>query len=162
MSKKTNRPELHAIEIPLERLSPEKLDNLQKLIDSKAVLIKKAIGAEDLPIQISEDKIAFPWFSPDLPAEEINAYTQFITALCETAKKKVRVVARPQGEFENEKFAMRVFGIGLGLVGSEYSLCRKLLSRNLRATARGVLLRRKRVSRDRAGRGFTGMLFPYA
>ena len=73
----------------------------------------------------------FPWFSPDLLTEEIQAYTQFITAICETAKKKTRVVARPQESFENEKFAMRVFGIGLGLVGSEYNLCRKLMCRNL-------------------------------
>ena len=131
MSKKVKQPELLAIEMPLEGFTPEKLDNLKKLVESKAVLIKKAIGAEELPIQILENKIAFPWFSPDLPAEEINAYTQFIAALCDTAKKKVRVVARPQETFENEKFAMRVFGIGLGLIGSEYALCRKLMSRNL-------------------------------
>jgi len=131
MSKKTTKPELLTIEMPLDGLSSEKLDNLQKLIDSKATLIKKAIGAEELPIQILDNKIAFPWFSPDLPAEEIQAYSQFIAALCDTAKKKVRVVARPQEVFENEKFAMRVFGIGLGLKGAEYLLCRKLMSRNL-------------------------------
>jgi len=131
MSKKTTKPELLTIEMPLDEFTPEKLDNLKKLIDSKAALIKKAIGAEELPIQALEDRLAFPWFSPDLPAEEIHAYTQFITAICETAKKKTRVVARTQETFENEKFAMRVFGIGLGLIGSEYSLCRKLLGRNL-------------------------------
>ena len=54
-----------------------------------------------------------------------------MAALCETAKKKSRVVAKPQDAFENEKFSMRIFGIGLGLVGAEYALCRKLLSRNL-------------------------------
>ena len=123
MSKKSAKPELLTIGMPLDGFTPEKLDNLQKLIDSKAVLIKKAIDAEALPIQILDDKIAFPWFSPETPTEEIQAYGQFIAALCETAKKKVRVVTRPQEEFENEKFAMRVFSIGLGLVGSANMHC---------------------------------------
>jgi len=152
MSKKKMKPKLLIIEMPLEGFSPEKLDNLKKLVESKATLIKKAIGTEDLPIQILEDRIAFPWFSPGAPAEEIQAYSQLIAALCVTAKKKVRVVARPQEVFENEKFAMRVFGIGLGLVGSEYALCRKFMSRNLPDTLEKLALlagqKEERISRN--------------
>jgi hypothetical protein len=36
------KTEMLTIEVPLDGFSPEKLENLQKLIDSKAVLIKKA------------------------------------------------------------------------------------------------------------------------
>jgi predicted transcriptional regulator len=119
------------IEYPLDGFSPEKLDNLQKMIDSKAVLIKKMVGAEELPIAITESTIKFAWFSADIDGETVNAYAQFIAALCETAKAKTRVVAQPHEAFENEKFAMRVFGIGLGLKGEEYALCRKLMMQNL-------------------------------
>ncbi len=124
-------PEVLTIEMPMEGFTPEKLENLRRMVDSKAMLIKKVLSVEELPIETTEESIKFPWFAPNLPAEEIQAYSQFIAALCNTAKQKARITAQPQEAFENEKFAMRVFGIGLGLKGAEYSLCRKLLSRNL-------------------------------
>jgi hypothetical protein len=127
----TPKPELLTIEMPLDGFTPEKLENLRKLIDSKAVLIKKALGAEDLPLVATDSTIKFPWFPADLDSDTINAYSQFVAALCDTAKKKTRVVAQPQEAFENEKFAMRVFGLGLGLKGDKYHLCRKLLMKNL-------------------------------
>ena len=46
------------------------------------------------------------------------------------AKTQKRVVAKNKQE-ENEKFAMRIFTVRLGLKGDEYKLIRKLLSRNL-------------------------------
>ena len=52
-------PELLTIEMPLDGFNPEKLENLQKLIDSKMVLIKKAFGAEALPIEVTETSIKF-------------------------------------------------------------------------------------------------------
>lgn len=124
-------PNVLTIEMPTEGFTPEKLENLKKMVDSKAALIKKALSVEELPIEVTEETIKFPWFAPDLPAEEIQAYSQFVTALCNTAKEKTRITARPQEEFENEKFAMRVWLIGLGTTGAEYALCRKLLMKNL-------------------------------
>ena len=119
------------IEYPLDGFSPEKLDNLIKIVESKAVLIKKMLGAEELPIAITESTIKFAWFSADLYGDTIHAYSQFVAALCETAKAKTRVVAQTQAAYDNEKFAMRIFGIGLGLKGEEYALCRKLMLQNL-------------------------------
>jgi len=119
------------IEYPLAGFSPEKLEILFKLVNSKAVLIKKAIGADDLPIGITENSIKFAWFPSDLDAETINAYSQFVAALCETAKVKTRVTAQPQATYDNEKFSMRIFGIQLGLKGLEYAFCRKLMMKNL-------------------------------
>ena len=49
----TKKPELLTIEMPLDGFSPEKLENLQKLVYSKALLIKKALGTEELPITIN-------------------------------------------------------------------------------------------------------------
>jgi len=120
-----------AIEYPLEGFTPETRINLERLVASKDVLIKKALGVSELPIIELDTALSFPWFPADSDGDTVNAYAQFISALCDTAKKKSRVVARPQEAFENERFAARVWMIGLGLVGSEYGLCRKLMMANL-------------------------------
>ena len=139
-------PEILTIELPMDGFTPEKLDNLRKLVASKASLFKKALEIGELPIIVTENgNIGFPWFSPDLDAESITAYSQFVVALCETAKTKIRVTAQERA-FTNEKFSLRVFGIGLGLIGPEYRLIRKLLAKNLSgnsAWSDGVDPRRK-------------------
>lgn len=119
------------IEYPIEGFTPQMRINLEKLVESKAVLIKKALGVDELPIIETDIALSFPWFSANLDAEGITAHTQFICALCKTAKEKKRIVAKARETFENEKFAMRVWLIGLGLIGEEYKLARKLYSRNL-------------------------------
>lgn len=119
------------IEMPLEGFTTENIDNLCKLVASKEVLIKKALGTAELPIQVLEGRIAFPWFKAITDDGCVDAYAQLITALCKTAKEKKRVTAKAQESFENEKFAMRVWLIGLGLIGKDYSLARKLLMANL-------------------------------
>lgn len=48
------------IEIPRDFFTEAALDNLQKLIDSKATLIKKALGADALPVQVTDEKVSFP------------------------------------------------------------------------------------------------------
>jgi hypothetical protein len=118
------------IEYPLEGFTPETLDNLVKMVNSKEVLIKTALGADSLPIQVLEDRVAFPWFKYTDNAN-VNAYMQFITLLCQTAQEKKRVIAKAQESFENPRFAMRVWLIGLGMVGSEFATARKLLTKPL-------------------------------
>jgi hypothetical protein len=102
-------PELDevVIEMPLDGFTPEALDNLTKMVLAKEVLLKKALGMDDLPIQVLADRIAFPWFRLTKDNGEIAAYSQFIAALCMTAKEKKRVTAKAQETFENEKFALR-------------------------------------------------------
>ncbi|MDR2044173.1 MAG: hypothetical protein LBQ15_07370 [Clostridium sp.] len=120
------------IEYPLDGFTPEAIDNLTKMVLAKEALLKKALGAEELPIQIPDDqRIAFPWFSIDTDSDAATAYAQFIAALCKTAKEKKRVTAKAPEAFENEKFAMRVWLIGLGMIGAEFGAARKLLMRNL-------------------------------
>ena len=76
------------VEIPLDKVA---VGNLTKLLDAKGGLIKKALGVDTLPIEIQEDRVAFPWF-PELPdADSVKAYTHFSSALCEMSKNAKRV-----------------------------------------------------------------------
>ena len=111
------------------------LENLQKVVDSKAGLIKKALGIDDLPIEVTDEKVSFPWFSVK-PAEdaEVTAYTHFIYSLCEMAKNLKRVNAREK-EVENEKYAFRCFLLRLGFIGNEYKVERKILLQNFSGSA---------------------------
>lgn len=70
-----------------------------------------------------------------LDGDTVSAYTQFIAALCKTAREKKRITAKVQDEFENPRFTMRVWLIGLGMVGDNYKLARKLLLQNLAGNA---------------------------
>ena len=118
------------IEIPIERFSQAALDNLAKLMASKAVLIKQALGVDALPVEKGEHKLRFGWFPYTEDPDEVNAYAQFISLLCDTAKNKKRVTAK-EHPTDNMKFAMRVWLISLGMVGDEYKAARKILLRNL-------------------------------
>ena len=118
------------VEMPLDGFTDESLSNLEKLIASKATLIKKSLGVDALPIERTETTLKFPWFHFGVPGEEVAAYTRLISALCTLAKEQKRVNAREK-PVENEKFAFRVFLIRLGFVGDEYKVARKLLLKNL-------------------------------
>jgi len=120
------------IEMPLDNFDPPAIDRLVAMVAAKEILIKKALGTDSLPIQVLSDRIAFPWFKGAVDGAHIDAFAQFISALCKTAREKKRVTAKaPEGGFENESFAMRVWLIGLGLIGPEYKLARALLGKNL-------------------------------
>jgi hypothetical protein len=123
-------PDTLAVELPLDGFTPEVIDRLCKMVTAKEALLKKALGADELPVEALEDRIRFPWFTLGSP-EQTEAYTQFVAALCKTAKEKKRITAKAKESFENERFAMRVWLIGLGLIGKEFSLTRKLLMTGL-------------------------------
>ena len=115
------------VEIPLDKVA---VGNLTKLLDAKGGLIKKALGVDTLPIEIQEDRVAFPWF-PELPdADSVKAYTHFISALCEMSKNAKRVTVTEK-QVDNEKYAFRCFLLRLGFIGSEYKTERKIMLKNL-------------------------------
>lgn len=115
------------VEIPLDKVA---VGNLTKLLDAKGGLIKKALDVDTLPIEIQEDRVAFPWF-PELPdADSVKAYTHFISALCEMSKNAKRVTVTEKA-VDNEKYAFRCFLLRLGFIGSEYKRERKILLKNL-------------------------------
>jgi hypothetical protein len=128
-------PNRLTIEMPADGFTPEKLENLKKLVESKAALIKTALGADDLPIESTRDTLRFSWFPGDLDGDTAKACAQFIAALCKTAKEKKRVTAKAREKFENPRFAMRVWLIGLGMVGDDFKLARKFLLQNLTGNA---------------------------
>ncbi len=125
MKTKKNGNQL-VIEIPKSGFSEQAIANLEKLIESKAGLIKKAIGTESLEVEKTEDKLSFPWFSADTDGDAVKAYAKFITALCEMAKTQQRVTATAK-DSENEKFAFRCFLLRLGFIGDEFKAERKIL-----------------------------------
>lgn len=118
------------IEMPLDGFTDATLENLNRLIESKSALIKKAIGAGTLPIERTDTTLKFPWFRFGASGDEVAAYSRFIGALCAAAKEQKRVIAKEKF-VENEKFAFRVFLIRLGFVGDEYKTARKILLKNL-------------------------------
>ena len=122
------------IELPREQFTDEQLENLQKLIYGKESLLKQALAIDALPVEITEEKILFPWFHLPLEPEEIAAYTKLIGALGEMAKKAKRVTLKDK-EVENPKYAFRCFLLRLGIVGAEYKQDRKQLLKNLNGSS---------------------------
>ena len=70
------------IEMPLSFMTDEGIANLEKLIASKAELIKKALGIDALPVERTESTLKFPWFRFSAESDEVAAYSRFIGALC--------------------------------------------------------------------------------
>lgn len=122
------------VSLPLDGFSADSLANLRKLVDCKASLIKKALGAERLDIQTDEEKVSFPWWDTLPEPEETRAYTAFIAALCKMAKEAKRVTATER-DVESEKYAFRGFLLRLGFIGADSKEQRKLLLKNLSGSA---------------------------
>lgn len=118
------------IQIPKDSLSSEDLEKLTKLLEAKGNLIKKALNVDALPIEADEERISFPWFSELPNPDEIKAYSQFITKLCEMAKTQKRITVKEK-EVDNEKYAFRCFLLRLGFIGEEFKKHRKILLQNL-------------------------------
>ncbi|WP_099205425.1 virulence protein [Scatolibacter rhodanostii] len=127
----TITPDRTTIEMPLDGFTENNLENLRKMVKSKENLLMISLGITELPIVILDDRIQFPWFMFTEDRERIHAYSQFISALCSTAKEKNRVNAKQQDTVDNEKFAMRVWLISLGCSGAEYKYLRKIMSEKL-------------------------------
>ena len=118
------------ISLPLDGFNPDSLDRLQRLVDSKASLIKKALGADRLTIQAVDGTMRFPWWDTLPEPEETQAATAFIAALCKMAKEAKRVTATEK-VVESEKYAFRGFLLRLGFIGADSKQTRKTLLKNL-------------------------------
>lgn len=118
------------IAIPRESLTDTVLENLQKIIANKQTLFQHAFRTDSTEIEITEEKINFTWFPYTADGEEVAAYTQFISRLCDMARKAKRVSSKPT-ETDNDKYAFRCFLLRLGFIGKEDKTARKILLRNL-------------------------------
>lgn len=117
------------ISVPRDTLPDAKIEILEQIIAGKESLLKKAIGTDTLIVKISEDGVSFPWFPFTQNFDEIRAYTELITRLCEMANRQKRTGAVK--ETDNEKYTFRSFLLRLGMIGAEYKITRKILLRNL-------------------------------
>lgn len=122
------------IEMPRSSFTDTALENLKRLIKSKGSLIKKALGVKILELEITDDKVRFPWFEDGTDPDAVKAYSHFVTALCEMARMQKRVSAKEKN-IDNDKYAFRCFLLRLGFIGDEYKAERKLLLRNLTGSA---------------------------
>ena len=104
--------------------------NLTNRLEAKGWLIKKALGISELPIEITEEQISFPWFSVGLDDDTVKAYTDFIAALCKMSREQKRI-SNMEKAVENEKYAFRCLLLRLGFVGAKYKANRKILLKNL-------------------------------
>lgn len=118
------------VSVPKSQFTDTSLENLKALIAAKGGLIKKALGVDDLTIEITDTKVSFPWFSATPTPEELKAYDTFICKLCELARTQKRVTATEKPT-DNEKYAFRCFLLRLGFIGAEYRDARRILLKNL-------------------------------
>ena len=118
------------IAIPKESLTDTALENLQKIIVNKQTLFQRAFRTDSTEIEIIDEKINFTWFQYTADGDEIAAYTQFISRLCDMARDAKRVSSKPT-ETDNDKYAFRCFLLRLGFIGKKYKSVRKILLRNL-------------------------------
>ena len=122
------------IELPDEALPDAARVNLDRLIESKGNLLRKALGTDTIVYKITDGKIRFLWFHISGSPEEVTAYTQLITALVEMAKNSKRITAKER-TVENEKYAFRCFLLRLGFIGAEYKQTCKTLLKNFEGSS---------------------------
>ena len=122
------------IALPKDGFTDGSIENLRKLVESKATLIKKALGADRITINTDGDRVSFPWWDRQPEPEETQSYMAFLAALCKMAKEAKRVTAK-ETEVESEKYAFRCFLLRLGFIGNDYKPQRKILMRRLSGSA---------------------------
>jgi len=115
------------VSVPLDTVN---VGTLTSLLASKGDLIKHAMDITDVRINVTEDKVEFPWFERDLTADEARAYTIFISQLCKLSKELKHASSKPV-ETDNEKYAFRCFLLRLGFIGPDYKAARKILFQKL-------------------------------
>ena len=120
--------------MPREDFTESQIENLEKIIASKAGLIKKALDCADPTVVLTEDRVAFPWYQRPLGSGESMATMHFITAICRMAKNAKRITAKEK-EVPNDKYAFRCFLLRLGFIGSEYKETRKRLLERLEGSS---------------------------
>lgn len=124
------KPTQVCISLPRSRFTDSSLENLRAILTAKGGLIQKALGVRSLPMEVTEEKVSFPWFSEMPTPEELSAYEMFICKLCEMAGNQKRITAKEKA-VDNEKYAFRCFLLRLGFIGAEHKQTRKILLRNL-------------------------------
>lgn len=122
------------VSMPRRLFTDSALVNLKALVAAKGGLFKKALGVNELPVEVTDDNVSFPWLEGGRTPEEIRVCGRFIAKLCEMARSQKRVTVKDH-ETANEKYAFRCFLLRLGYIGKEYKADRKILLQNLSGTS---------------------------
>lgn len=122
------------VSLPKDGFTEASIANLRRLVESKATLIRKALGADRITIDTDGDKVSFPWWDRLPEPEETQAYMSFIAELCRMAKEAKRVTATEK-DADSEKYAFRCFLLRLGFIGSDCKEQRKILMKRLSGSA---------------------------
>ena len=137
------------ISMPASLFTETTLQNLKDIIASKGNLIRKALRVDELPVEVGDMKVSFPWFAGTPTPEEVKAYDHFICALCEMARNQKRITAKER-DTGNDKYAFRCFLLRLGFIGPEFKQERKILLRNLTGSSAFKAVPQKEVADDAA------------
>lgn len=135
------------ISMPRSLFTDANLENLKNIIAAKRSLICKALGTDDLPLEITDTKVSFPWFPGQPDADSVKAYDTFVCKLCEMARNMKRSNATEK-PVDNDKYAFRCFRLRLGFIGAEYKTERKILLKNLTGSSAFKSGARKEVACD--------------
>lgn len=122
-------PDRLTVQMPVDSISERTLNRVRRIIENKGELFKSAFKTDSLEFQVTEKTVDFPWFTVEQDGDA-DAYSTFISMLCEFVKNRNRINNKPDTS-DNEKYAFRCFLIRIGMVGTEYKAARKVLLRNL-------------------------------
>ena len=135
------------ISMPRSLFTDASLGNLKNIITAKRSLICKALGTDDLPLEITDTKVSFPWFPGQPDPDSVKAYDTFICMLCEMARNMKRSSATEK-PVDNDKYAFRCFLLRLGFISAEYKTERKILLKNLSGSSAFKNVTKKEMSCD--------------
>ena len=121
------------VQMPIYALSEPTLNRIRRILENKAELFKAAFRKDTLEIEVTETTVNFPCFTIKEEGDA-QAYSTFISMLCEFAKNQKRINNRPDTS-DNEKYAFRCFLLRIGMIGDEYKAARKVLLRHLTGSA---------------------------
>ena len=121
------------IEMPRERIDDATIDRLRKIVENKGDLFKAAFRTDSLEIEVTDEKVCFPWFTVE-QHDDATAYSNFIYMLCKFAKNQKRINNKPETT-DNPKYTMRCYLLRLGMIGADYKAARKVILRNLDGSA---------------------------
>ena len=118
------------ITVPKNTFTEQALTNMQKMVDNKEALFSKAFVKENLTLNIDAENVSFDWFQFTANPDDVSAYTEFVSRLCDLARKVKRVIPTAT-ENDNDKYAFRCFLLRLVFIGEKYKKARKVLLKNL-------------------------------
>lgn len=117
------------VQMPRDSLDERTLNRVRRILENKGELFKSAFKSDGVEFQVTEKTVDFPWFTAEHYGDA-EAYSTFISMLCEFAKNQKRINNKPDTS-DNPKYSFRCFLIRLGMVGVEFKAARKVLLRNL-------------------------------